>query len=75
MDYFQLMTFAQVCKLIFSHITKVVSMPFPCLLDDLLSDIYGAVDLSQVTLVALFNVCAASDTVDHNILVYFFCSL
>src|ERR1700733_5786350 len=34
----------------------------------LLSDIYGAVDSSQLTLLALFDVSAAFDTVDLNIL-------
>ena len=68
------MTLAEVCKLIFSHITKVVSMSFLFLLDHLLSDIYGAIDW-KVTLVDLLNVSAAFDTVDHDILVYFFCSL
>src|ERR1700733_7399435 len=34
----------------------------------LLSDIYGAVDSSQLTLLALFDVSAAFDTVDHDIL-------
>src|SRR6218665_1040982 len=34
----------------------------------LLSDIYGAVDSSQLTLLALFDVSAAFDTVDHEIL-------
>jgi len=35
------------------------------LLVRLLSDIYGAIDRSQVTLLALFDVSAAFDTVDH----------
>src|SRR6218665_2204237 len=34
----------------------------------LLSDIYGAIDRSQLTLLALFDVGAAFDTVDHGIL-------
>jgi len=34
----------------------------------LLSDIYGAIDRSQVTLLALYDVSAAFDTVDHDIL-------
>ena len=34
----------------------------------LLSDIYGAIDRSQLTLLALFDVSAAFDTVDHEIL-------
>src|SRR6218665_3088654 len=34
----------------------------------LLSDIYGAVDRSQLTLLALFDVSVAFDTVDHEIL-------
>ena len=34
----------------------------------LLSDIYGAIDRSQITLLALFDVSAAFDTVDHEIL-------
>jgi len=34
----------------------------------LLSDIYGAIDKYQVTLLALFDVNAAIDTVDHQIL-------
>ena len=34
----------------------------------LLSDIYGAIDRSQLTLLALFDVGAAFDTVDHEIL-------
>src|SRR6218665_2658694 len=34
----------------------------------LLSDIYGAVDRSQLTLLALFDMSAAFDTVDHEIL-------
>src|SRR6218665_2162672 len=34
----------------------------------LLSDIYEAVDCSQLTLLALFDVSAAFDTVDHKIL-------
>src|SRR6218665_1722960 len=34
----------------------------------LLSDIYGAIDHSQLTLLALFDVGAAFDTVDHGIL-------
>jgi len=38
------------------------------LLVRLLSDIYGAIDKSQVTLLALFDVSAAFDTVDHEIL-------
>src|SRR6218665_1812116 len=38
------------------------------LLLHLLSDIYGAVDDSQLTLLALFDVSAAFDTVDHEIL-------
>jgi exonuclease III len=38
------------------------------LLVRLLSDIYGAIDQSQVTLLALFDVSAAFDTVDHAIL-------
>ena len=38
------------------------------LLVRLLSDIYGAIDKSQVTLLALFDVSAAFDTVDHDIL-------
>ena len=38
------------------------------LLVRLLSDIYGAIDRSQVTLLALFDVSAAFDTVDHDIL-------
>src|SRR6218665_3769127 len=38
------------------------------LLFHLLSDIYGAVDSSQLTLLALFDVSAAFDTVDHEIL-------
>src|SRR6218665_4004080 len=38
------------------------------LLLHLLSDIYGAVDSSQLTLLALFDVSAAFDTVDHEIL-------
>jgi hypothetical protein len=33
-----------------------------------LSDIYGPIDRSQVTLLALFDVRAAFDTVDHDIL-------
>src|SRR6218665_1500110 len=38
------------------------------LLVRLLSDIYGAIDKSEVTLLALFDVSAAFDTVDHQIL-------
>ena len=38
------------------------------LLIRLLSDIYGAMDRSQVTLLALFDVSAAFDSVDHDIL-------
>src|ERR1043165_10206371 len=38
------------------------------LLLHLLSDIYGAIDRSQLTLLALFDVSAAFDTVDHEIL-------
>ena len=38
------------------------------LLVRLLSDIYGAIDRSQVILLALFDVRASFDTVDHNIL-------
>src|SRR6218665_2753967 len=38
------------------------------LLLHLLSDIYGAVDSSQLTLLALFDVSAAFDTFDHEIL-------
>ena len=34
----------------------------------LLSDIYGAMDKTQITLLALFDVCAAFDSVDHEIL-------
>ena len=34
----------------------------------LLSDIYGAIDRSELTLLALFDVSAAFDTVDHEIL-------
>ena len=34
----------------------------------LLSDIYGAIDHSQLTLLALFDVSVAFDTVDHEIL-------
>src|SRR6218665_4049297 len=34
----------------------------------LLSNIYGAIDRSQLTLLALFDVGAAFDTVDHGIL-------
>src|SRR6218665_1515990 len=34
----------------------------------LLSDIYGAIDRSEVTLLALFDVSAAFDSVDHDIL-------
>ena len=34
----------------------------------LLSDIYGAIDRGQLTLLALFDVSAAFDTVDHEIL-------
>ena len=34
----------------------------------LLSDIYGAIDRSELTLLALFDVSAAFDTVDHDIL-------
>ena len=34
----------------------------------LLSDVYGAIDRSQLTLLALFDVSAAFDTVDHDIL-------
>src|SRR6218665_3652457 len=34
----------------------------------LLSDIYEAIDRSQLTLLALFDVSAAFDTVDHEIL-------
>src|SRR6218665_314064 len=34
----------------------------------LLSDIYGAMDRSEVTLLALFDVSAAFDSVDHDIL-------
>jgi len=34
----------------------------------LLSDIYGAIYSSQLTLLALFDVSAAFDTVDHEIL-------
>lgn len=33
----------------------------------LLSNIYRATDHSQLTLLALFDVCAAFDTVDHDI--------
>ena len=50
-------------------------MLFLCLLDHLLTDIYEAIDCSQVTLVALLNVSAAFDTVHHAVLLYFFCSL
>ena len=35
----------------------------------LLSDCYGAIDWGRVTLFALFNVSAAFDTVDHQILI------
>ena len=38
------------------------------LLFRLLSDIYGGIDRSQLTLLALFDVSAAVDTVDHEIL-------
>src|SRR6218665_245107 len=38
------------------------------LLLHLLSDIYGAVDSSQLTLLPLFDVSEASDTVNHEIL-------
>src|SRR6218665_2595657 len=38
------------------------------LLVRLLSDIFGAIDRSEVTLLALFDVSAAFDTVDHQIL-------
>ena len=38
------------------------------LLMHLLSDLYGAIDRSEVTLLALFDVSAAFDTVDHDIL-------
>src|SRR6218665_1768349 len=38
------------------------------LLVRLLSDIYGAIDKSEVTLLALFDASAAFDTVDHQIL-------
>src|ERR1700735_2971972 len=41
---------------------------FSALLLRLLSDIYGAIDRSQLTLLALFDVGAAFDTVDHEIL-------
>ena len=34
----------------------------------LLSDIYGAIDKSQLTLLALFDVSAAFDSVDHDLL-------
>ena len=34
----------------------------------LLSDIYGAIDRGQLTLLALFDVSAAFDTVDHDLL-------
>src|SRR5688572_25129091 len=42
------------------------------LLVRLLSDIYGAIDRSQVTLLALLDVSAAFDTVDHDILLQHF---
>ena len=35
----------------------------------LLSDMYGAIDRTELTLLALFDVSAAFDTVDHDILV------
>jgi len=38
------------------------------LLIRLLSEIYGAIDRSQVNLLALFDVSAAFDTVDHDVL-------
>src|SRR6218665_2909860 len=38
-----------------------------CLLLRLLSDIYGAIDKSQLTLLALFDVSAAFDSVDHDL--------
>src|SRR6218665_25856 len=48
--------------------TCVDSCTHACIHACLLSDIYGAVDRSQLTLLALFDVSAAFDIVDHEIL-------
>src|SRR6218665_1062724 len=48
--------------------TCVDSCTHACIHACLLSDIYGAVDRSRLTLLALFDVSAAFDTVDHEIL-------
>jgi hypothetical protein len=39
----------------------------------LLSDVYGAIDRAQITLLALFDVSAAFDTVDHGLLLERLC--
>lgn len=50
-------------------------MPTTRILLSLLSDMYGAIDKSQVKLVALLDISAAFDTVNHDILCHVYHSL